>query len=345
MPGAGILERRPRRRLPAPFATRQIELMTNNNMRKLRVGFVGAGNRSLHAHYPCVSKLDNVEMAAICELDENRLRATAKEYRIPRTFSDHREMLDAVELDVVYCVMREQYLLPPALDILNAGRHLFVEKPPGKDINEVRQISAAAKANDRFVMVGFQRRYAAVTREAMRLVRKKGPVSLVTASFNKQMLGGDGTEITTTLWNDVSHIVDLVRFMAGGEAVEVTAFRDCFGGKSRNSYTALIRFDNGATGVVMGNRALRAELHGVGVGCYLKLPEEIEIFEDNQSRKLNGWEFDGGDPSDEDSFEGVLAMHRHFAQCVRDGAIPSSDIRDVVHTMELVNRIEGPETR
>jgi virulence factor len=340
MPGAGILERRPRRRLPAPFATRQIELMTNNNMRKLRVGFVGAGNRSLHAHYPCVSKLDNVEMAAICELDENRLRATAKEYRIPRTFSDHREMLDAVELDVVYCVMREQYLLPPALDILNAGRHLFVEKPPGKDINEVRQISAAAKANDRFVMVGFQRRYAAVTREAMRLVRKKGPVSLVTASFNKQMLGGDGTEITTTLWNDVSHIVDLVRFMAGGEAVEVTAFRDCFGGKSRNSYTALIRFDNGATGVVMGNRALRAELHGVGVGCYLKLPEEIEIFEDNQSRKLNGWEFDG-----EDSFEGVLAMHRHFAQCVRDGAIPSSDIRDVVHTMELVNRIEGPETR
>jgi hypothetical protein len=77
----------------------------------------------------------------------------------------------------------------------------------------------------------------------------------------------------------------------------------------------------------------------------MKLPEEIEIFEDDQSRKLNGWEFDGGDSSDVDRFEGVLAMHRHFAQCVREGAIPSSDIRDVVHTMELVNRIEGPGTR
>ena len=96
-------------------------------------------------------------------------------------------------------------------------------------------------------MVGFQRRFSAVTREAMRLAKEKGPVSLVTATFNKQLLGTAATKLTTTLWNDICHVVDLLRYMAGGEAVEVTAYRDKFRSESYNHYTALVRFDNDAT--------------------------------------------------------------------------------------------------
>ena len=136
-------------------------------------------------------------------------------------------------------------------------------------------------------MVGLQRRYTAVTREAMRLVAAKGPVSLATTTFNKQ-LPQRADEFTTTLWNDLVHIVDLLRYMAGGEPVEVTAYQDKFGGEGFNHYTALVRFDNRATGVMLGNRAsggrvLRSELHGVGIGCYMKIPSEIEIHEDNKS--------------------------------------------------------------
>ncbi len=40
-------------------------------------------------------------------------------------------MLDTLDLDVVYCVMYERWILQPALDCLNAGKHLFTEKPPG----------------------------------------------------------------------------------------------------------------------------------------------------------------------------------------------------------------------
>jgi virulence factor len=205
----------------------------------------------------------------------------------------------------------------------------------------------AAVVNNVYAMVGLQRRFAAVTREAMRLVARKGPVSLATASFNKRILGGDGKELTTTLWNDVIHIVDLVRYMAGGEPVEVTAYRDKFGSQSRNCYTALIRFDNGATGVVMGNRAsggrvLRSELHGVGVGCYMRIPEEIEILEDNKSRKMGGWEVDGVDKADVDRYEGVLTMHEHFVDCVQSRQVPLTDLRDVIRTVRLVDQIECP---
>ncbi len=284
----------------------------------LKAGFIGAGNRSQGAHYPNVNRLEqDVDMVAVCELDEDRLGQVAKKYEFRKTFTDHCKMLDEVDPDVVYCVMNEKWILQPALDCLNAGKHIFIEKPPGKNSDETRQILEAAVANDVYCMVGFQRRYTAITREAMRLVAEKSPVTLVTTTFNKRILGGDGAELTTTLWNDVCHVVDLTRYMAGGEPVEVTAYQDKFGGQSWNHYTALIRFDNNATGVIFGNRAsggrvLRSELHGVGIGCYMKLPQEIEILEDNQSRVMGGWEIDGVNKEDVPRYEGVLNMHEHF---------------------------------
>lgn len=313
----------------------------------LKAGFIGAGPRAMSAHYPSVYRLDEVERVAVCELDQSKLEAAAAKYSIPGIFTDHGEMLDSVDIDIVYCVMNEKWLLQPALDCLKAGKHLFIEKPPGADSEETRQLLAAAEANDVYVMVGLQRRFAAVTREAVRRVADKGPVSLATTTFNKQQLGGDGKEFSTTLWNDVVHIVDLLRYMAGGEASEVTAYRDCFGGESRNHYTALIRFDNGSTGVVFGNRAsggrvLRSELHGVGIGCYMKIPEEIEILEDNKRRVLRGWEVDGVDEKDVPRYEGTLTMHEHFVDCVINGKTPLTDLRDVIHSIDLVDRIEGP---
>ena len=314
----------------------------------LKAGFIGAGGRGQSAHYPSVARLgDDVEMVAVCELDEERLAQVQDKYNFAHTFGDHRDMLEKLDLDIVYCVMNEKWLLQPALDCLQAGKHLFIEKPPGADSGETRQLLAASEANDVYVMVGLQRRFAAVTREAVRRVADKGPVSLATTTFNKQQLDGDGKEFTTTLWNDVVHIVDLLRYMAGGEASEVTAYRDCFGGDSRNHYTALVRFDNDSTGVVFGNRAsggrvLRSELHGVGIGCYMKIPEEIEIQEDNQRQVLSGWEVDGVDEKDVPRYEGALTMHEHFVDCVVNGKTPLTDLRDVIHSINLVDRIEGP---
>jgi len=312
----------------------------------LKAGFIGAGPRGRGAHYPNVNRLDNVEMVAVCELDESLLNQTADRYGFPHRFTNYREMLESVELDVVYCVMHEKWLLEPAMACLEAGKHLFIEKPPGANSGETQQMLDAAVANKVYAMVGYQRRFTAVTREAMRRVNETGQVSLATASFNKRILGGDGKEFSTTLWNDVTHIVDLVRYMAGGEPVEVTAYRDKFGGESRNCYTALIRFDNGATGIVMGNRAsgarvIKSELHGVGVGCYMKIPEEIVITEDNQPHTIGGWEVDGVDEGDVDAYEGTLTMHQHFAECIETGQTPSSDLRDVIHSIHLVDQIEG----
>ncbi|MEM7534038.1 MAG: Gfo/Idh/MocA family oxidoreductase [Chloroflexota bacterium] len=312
-----------------------------------RAGFIGAGNRSRKAHYPNVNRLDDVEMTAVCELDEERLDMVVEPYGFTHVYGNHKEMLDGVDVDIVYCVMNEQWLLQPALDCINAGKHVFIEKPPGMNSGETQMLLDAAIANDVYVMVGYQRRYAAITKEAMRRVQEKGPVTTVVGEFNKQLLGDHPTfMVTTTLWNDLTHMVDLVRYMAGGEPIEVTAYRDRFGSDHRNCYTAMIRFDNGATGVIIGNRAsggriFRSELHGVGFGCYMDMPGSIEIHEDNQAFTMGGWEVDGVAEEDVYQYEGTYTMHQHFIDCVRNGNVPLTDIRDIIHTIKLVDMIEG----
>ncbi len=142
----------------------------------LRTAFIGAGPRSQSAHYPNVNRLAEVEMAAVCELDEERMHEVAVAYDFQYRYDDHQRMLDEVEPDLVYCVMHERWLLQPALDCLNAGKHIFIEKPPGLNMDEVQQIHDTAVANDVICAVGFQRRHAAVTKEAMRQVARLGPV-------------------------------------------------------------------------------------------------------------------------------------------------------------------------
>ena len=315
----------------------------------LRAAFIGAGPRSRSAHYPNVARLTDVTMESVCELDEERLDMVVEQYGFPSVYTHHKEMLESANPDVVYCVMNEQWALGPVLDCIRAGKHIFIEKPPGANVDEVRQIRDAAVAHDVWVQVGFQRRHSAVVRESMARAQEGGPVSMAVGTFHKQLLGEAAGGFTTTLWNDICHIVDMVRFMAGGEPAEVHAHRSKFGSPHWNVYGALIRFDNDATGIIeatraSGGRTLGGQLHAATVGCYFDIPSRLALFtNDGQRDNLNGWDLAGVERSDSASYDGTLDMHRHFIDCIRSNTQPLTDIRDTVHTMELVAAIEGEE--
>ncbi len=312
----------------------------------LKAAFIGAGGRGQGAHYPCVNRLEDVSIEAVAELDESRMRTVVEKYNIPRSFKDYKEMLEKVELDVVYCIMHERWVTPIAVDCMNAGKHVAVEKPPGMNSGETQQMLDAALANNVYCLVTYQRRYSAVTQEAMRLVRERGPATLAMGEFHKP--GDPDKDNMDSLWNDVCHVADLVRYMIGSEVAEVTAYQDAQENGAKNVFNGLIRFANHAIGIVSasrcsGGRVLRSELHGRGVGCYMMhMPRQIEICKDGESSRIvPGWELTGTDPKDEATYEGVLAMHRHFADCIQRGETPCSDIRDVIHSSHLMDQLMG----
>jgi virulence factor len=319
-------------------------------MARIRAAFVGAGNRAFGAHYPCIKRLgDEVELAAVCEMDPARLARGADYFDLPadRRYNDLNKMLDEVKPELVYTIMGPTFVNKVAERCLAAGAHVVVEKPPGASIAEVESLIRASKAAGKQAFVCFQRRHTAVVREALRRIHERGPVTLCLLEFHKDLVpSGPSKDGMTTLWDDVVHWVDLARFMCGGKVQEVHAYRDFLFTDWPSCYNAMIRFDNGATAIISANRTsggrvLRAEAHGREIAAYMDdVPKSVKFLADNarEYEEVTGAQLAGSD--EERTYEGVLEMHRHFLDCVRENKPATSHIEDALETMKLCMLIE-----
>ena len=329
-------------------------------MAPLRVGVIGAGPRARVAHLPSIARLQQegeVALAAICDLDQQRLAASAERYEVgpDGRYTDYHRMLGEARLDVVYATLQPTQVLSIVRDVLDAGVHVFTEKPPGVSAAETQQLVDAAQRSGRWAMVGLQRRYTAVGREAQRQIAERGPLTMCLATYHKDMVTnptGLRRPRQSTLVDDLIHVVDLCRYACGGlvdETPEVHALQAQYGGAEwPNCYNAVVRFASGAQSVISGNRSsggrtLRVELHGVGIGCYLDpFPDQLRVLTNNgkTDTTLSGAQLAGSDETlDRD---GTFAAHRHFLDCLRANRQPLTDVRDVIATMRLMEQLESP---
>jgi predicted dehydrogenase len=231
-----------------------------------------------------------------------------------------------------------------------AGAHVMIEKPPGRTLEDVETLIAAARRANRQGFVGFQRRHAAVTKETLRRIRARGPLTLCVAEFHKDLVkSGPPPYGVTTLWDDAVHAVDYARFLCGGEVTAVHAYVDSHFTEWPNSFNAIIRFSTGATTLLAANRSagarfMRFEAHGREITAYMDdFPATVRFIADDGAlnETLTAKELAGSDVSQ--VYDGVLEMHRHFLACVRENRPATSSLEDALETMKLVTRIERGE--
>ena len=312
----------------------------------VRAAFIGAGRRARSAHYPALSRLPSeIELAAICELDPERLATTADMYDIEGRYADFRIMLEREDPDVVYAVTPPQQIADIAVEVLNAGKHIFIEKPPGIGSADAERIAEAAQANTRIACVGLQRRWTPLTRAARARVEANGPVMLVNAGMSKNLLVDDGGgRVLNRLYEQDIHVVDFMRWLCGGSWDEVLTRGDTHYTGWPSTYNSIIHFTNGAVGVHSvtghaGARHYRIEMHGNGISAYLRPPVHGEIFsaDSSEPETLEGPAIPGdpeGKPDD-----GIDALHADFLDAIANERQPLTNIHDVIHSMRLLEEM------
>lgn len=312
----------------------------------LRVAVIGAGNIANLVHYPSLSTLPGVTVVAACDLDAAKLEDTANRYHIPGRFTDYRRMLDeSGPLDAVYAIGHPHHLYDAWMDILGRRLNLFIEKPLGLNLHQARALTHVAAANGVVTQVGFQRRANPLAVKLRERCLARGPITHAVCTFYKCEPGKPFLGARDHLLDDGVHAIDTLRWACGGgEVVRVDSVARPVGVPDVNFFAALLRFDTGATGVLVnswtsGRRAFRLELHAPGICAELDPETRGTLFADGDT---TGETFESrevaGSP-DLHVFGGYEARSREFLQAIRDGTQPASHFGDALKTMEVADRI------
>ena len=324
-------------------------------MAEVRVATVGAGRFASSMHYPSLADLGEAELVAICDLDAARLKETADKYGVSGRYSDYRRMIEETNPDAVYVIMPPGPMVPIALEVLRGGRPVFVEKPPGMQVEESKALAEAASEAGVFGMVGFNRCFSPVTTESRSRLAKIGPIDLVVGEFHKPQhptYQGAGSHIVA----DVIHIIALLHHV-GGMPRKIMANNRSFGKEGAvDLTTALIDFESGVAGVLISDftsaaRYERFELHTTGAAAYIlapdtmlgpypQVPAKAEIhLQDREIEVLDGFELAGSNLPHRGF--GYYDESRHFIDCVRSGVWPDTDLDFGLMVMESARTIEA----
>lgn len=155
----------------AVSTARSVVHAQNDGKRVVRIGVMGlTRGQALALDF---AKLEGVEVAIVCDVDENHLRSSAKQLQeqsggtAPRTTKDFRDILADKQIDALVCAAPNHWHAPATIMGCKAGKHVYVEKPCSHNPREGEWMVEAANKFGRCVQMGSQRRSSVGTQAAM----------------------------------------------------------------------------------------------------------------------------------------------------------------------------------
>jgi predicted dehydrogenase len=140
----------------------------NDTIRVACVGVRGQGNSHIRAY----NAMPNVEIAAVCDIDESVLNQRLGEIekakgKRPASYTDYRKLLEDKSIDAVSIATPNHTHALITIAACQAGKDVYVEKPCAHNIFEARQMVKAARKYDRIVQHGTNSRSTVALREGM----------------------------------------------------------------------------------------------------------------------------------------------------------------------------------
>ncbi|MFQ3549717.1 MAG: Gfo/Idh/MocA family oxidoreductase [Armatimonadota bacterium] len=139
-------------------------------METINVGIIGTGGIARGQHMPAIKKVEGVKILAVSDVNEDSAKSAAEEFDVNHVFTDYKKMLDMDELDAVHICTPNFLHMPPAVEALNAGKHVIVEKPIARNAIEGQMMVDAAKKNGKVFMVAQNYRFSSEAQTLKRFI-------------------------------------------------------------------------------------------------------------------------------------------------------------------------------
>jgi len=166
-----------------PFIVPSCVFKSNAPSNRINIGAIGCGRISRDHDMPGVWRDENVRITAVCDLDSKRLADAQKlvseyytkklelPYNDVRTYENYLELLENKGIDAVLISTPDHQHAKLAIDAVNAGKDVYLQKPTSLTISEGRAMSDAVRSTGRIFQIGSQQRSVPQFRFACELVR------------------------------------------------------------------------------------------------------------------------------------------------------------------------------
>ena len=246
---------------------------------RLKLGAVGCGGLPSGVLFPALALVDELDLAAVCDLNLDRANAAARRWGAQNAYADYLEMYDKEDLDCVMVAAPPFVHHEAGIAALERGLHLFTEKPPALNAADAKRFRDAARESGMKVLMGTVQRHCPPNRMAKEIMSREsfgspivyealyicpGPGMRMDWGMKRD---SDADMFRFFLLDHIIHHLDLTRFFMGEiEAVSVMRSRT-----AGEQYSAAInyRFASGAAGsqtIAMRSSEYRNRILIVGDG-------------------------------------------------------------------------------
>lgn len=303
-------------------------------MKRVRMGVIGLG-RFGELHCEALAAIPEVELHSLCTRNSERLASLGARFGVSNLFTDYQRMFEDPDLDAVSIVTMWRDHAAPAIAAMQAGKHVFVEKPMASTEEDCAAMIRARDQSGRACMVGqicrFNPRYQAAKREI-----EAGAVGDIVSIYARRNIPAAVSKTVLEKIGPVAgdgvHDTDLMLWFTGARIVSAYCQTHSVRGLPNPDLGwTTYRFDTGAIGVCENVWFLpegtpyrideRMEIIGTK-GC-ITIQESgpgISVCDPSGWRAPDTtyWPVIGGERS------GALRDElRYFARCVQQGTSPS----------------------
>ena len=195
-------------------------------MTAVRVGVVGLGywGPNLARNF---DRLEGSELAWICDVSEDSRERWAPQFPRSRATGELEEMLADPGLDAVVIATHVPTHADLALQVLEAGKHCFVEKPLAQSVAEAERVADAAREEGRLLMVGHLLEYHPGV-EKLKELADSGELGDIRYLYSNRLNLGQLRRDENALWSLGAHDVSVLLRLAGEEPYECRAVGESY---------------------------------------------------------------------------------------------------------------------
>lgn len=315
----------------------------------MKVGIIGAGGMG-RVYARSFSQISGVEVYAVNDIDENRMKQLAEEYNVPVQYKSWEDLVEDPEIDAVAVCTPPAFHKEMTVKALKNGKHVICEKPPALNAAEAKEMADEAEKQHRVLMFGFQWRFLPQAEYVWNLARKGffGEIYRARARylrmqgapagwFRQKKYAGGGA-----LMDIGVHVIDLAWWLTGRRkpVKALGASYDLLGNfEVDDTFVGIVLFDNGLSMIVEASwlqnwpNEIEIKLYGTKAGARV---EQLEIY-----KKIEG--IAGAYVSTKPLLEQrdtQLAKIKHFVDIIKSGLnehTPTGE--DAVTVMKIIDAL------